>query len=63
MSAQSIVGLVLILIGAILCLIGFFVISPVNNFLTAVLVASIGFVLIAIGGGILRTRMGMWARK
>jgi hypothetical protein len=63
MSAQSIVGLVLILIGAILCLIGFFVISPVHNFLTAVLVASAGFLLIAIGGGILRTRMGMWARK
>ena len=63
MSAQSTVGLVLILIGAILSLIGFFVISPVNDFLTAVLVMSAGFVLIAIGGGILKTRMGMWTRK
>jgi len=63
MSAQSTVGLVLILIGAILSLIGFFVISPVKDFLTAVLVTSAGFVLIVIGGGILKTRMGMWARK
>ena len=62
MSAQSITGLVLILIGAILSLIGFFVITPVNDFLTAVLVASAAFVLIFIGGSIIRTRLVRWTR-
>ena len=63
MSAQSIAGLILILVGAIISLIGFFVISPVNDFLTAVLVTSVGFVLIAFGFIVMRARIGKWINK
>ena len=63
MTIQSITGMALILIGAVISLIGFFVISPINDFITSVLVTAIGFVLIGVGGGITKTRLGMWVQK
>ena len=63
MSSQSLFGLILILVGAIISLIGIFVISFVNNFLTAVIVTSIGFFIIAVGGGIVKARIGKWVNR
>ena len=63
MSAQGILGAILILVGAIIALVGFFVITPQQDFIVATIVTVLGFVLIVVGGGILKTRAGMWARK
>ena len=63
MSNQSLVGIILVFIGIIVTLIGFFVISPINDFVTVVLVSSLGFLLIFVGGGILKTRIGQWVKQ
>lgn len=63
MSAQSILGAILILVGIIIALVGFFVITPQNDFIMATIVTAIGIVLIVVGGGVLKTRAGIWARK
>ena len=63
MSVQGILGAILILVGVIIALVGFFVITPQQDFIVATIVTVLGFVLIVVGGGILKTRAGMWARK
>lgn len=63
MSGQIKFGLILILIGTIISLIGFFIITPTKDFLTAVLITAVGFILIAIGGGILKSRFRNWVNR
>ena len=53
----------LIIIGAIISLISVFVMLSATDFLTATLATTVGFILIAIGASILRTRLGMWVRR
>jgi len=60
MSGQSLVGLILIIIGIIISLIGIFLTSPTKDFLTSVLITTIGFIFIISGGVILKTRFGKW---
>ena len=62
-SSQSIAGLILILIGAVISLIAFFIIKPENDFITSVIIGSIGFIMIAFGGIILKARIGLWIKN
>ena len=63
MSAQSVVGLILIVIGIIISLIGIFLTTPTKDFLTSVLITTVGFIFIIVGGAILKARFGKWVNK
>jgi uncharacterized membrane protein YiaA len=63
MSAQSVVGLIFIIIGIVISLIGIFLTTPTKDFLTSVLITTVGFIFIIAGGAILKARFGKWVNK
>ena len=63
MSNQSLFAIILVISGFIISLIGFFVISPISDFVTSVLVTSLGFLLIFFGAGIIKTRLSQWVKQ